>query len=121
MEDPKKSKTGFFAGVKKEFGRVTWPTRKETFKQTVAVLVLSVLLGLMISGLDVGFSTIVQGLSGVRQGAATQTEQQIEETPAEDAGEADTAATEGEAETGATESADTGATDSAEEDTGETD
>ena len=92
MEEAKASKTGFFAGVKKEFGRVTWPTRKETFKQTVAVLVLSLMLGLMISGLDAGFSTIVNALSTARQGQTTQVEEVIEgsteEAPAESTEEA---------------------------------
>ncbi|MBR5969862.1 MAG: preprotein translocase subunit SecE [Lachnospiraceae bacterium] len=102
MEEAKKSKSGFFAGVKKEFGRVTWPTRKETFKQTVAVLLLSVMLGVMISGLDAGFSTIVLSLTSNRQAQTTEVQEQTGEETEE--GEEDAAAE-----------------DSEEEDTGETD
>lgn len=73
MEEAKKnraekaeiSKQSFFKGVRKEFDRVTWPTRADVIKQTIAVLVISVFCGVLISLLDMGFSTIVNALAGI--------------------------------------------------------
>lgn len=48
----KKQKTSWFKGLKAEFGRIVWPDQKSLTKETGAVLVVSVLLGLIISGLD---------------------------------------------------------------------
>ena len=66
MAEEAKKKDSFFKGVKNEFGRITWPTRKDVVKQTFAVVLLSLLIGLAISGLDVGFSSLVNLLSGLR-------------------------------------------------------
>ncbi len=51
-----KKKPSFFKGLKKEFKKVTWPSKEDTAKQTVAVVVVSVILGLIIAFLD----TIIQ-------------------------------------------------------------
>lgn len=45
-------KKDFFKGLKAEFSKVIWPDRETVTKQTVAVLVSSVALGLMIALLD---------------------------------------------------------------------
>lgn len=53
MEDSeKKSKPSFFQGVKMEFDKIVWPDAKATFKQSVAVVVISVVVGLVIAMLD---------------------------------------------------------------------
>ena len=52
-------------GVRKEFARITWPTKPEVFKQTVAVVVISVLAGVFISVLDMGFSAVINALAGI--------------------------------------------------------
>jgi preprotein translocase subunit SecE len=47
MADSAKSeakKESFWKGVKTEFKKIAWPDRKETVKQSVAVLCVSVLL-----------------------------------------------------------------------------
>jgi len=49
-EKPKK--TNFFRGVKQEFKKISWPTRSDVIKQTVVVTVISVVLGLLIAGID---------------------------------------------------------------------
>lgn len=75
MEEAKKNRAearqenaaqGFFKGVRKEFSRIMWPSRSDVVKQTFAVVVLSVLCGLMITLLDTGFSTLINLLSGIR-------------------------------------------------------
>ena len=46
---PKKS---FFKGLKAEFNKIIWPDKDTVGKQTVAVLVCSVALGLIIALMD---------------------------------------------------------------------
>lgn len=48
----KTSKPGFFKGVKSEFKKITWPDKKTMLKQSVAVVSISVVLGLLIAVLD---------------------------------------------------------------------
>lgn len=47
---PKKS---FFKGLKTEFKKIVWPDKETVGKQTVAVITVSVALGLVIALLDV--------------------------------------------------------------------
>ena len=49
-------KTSFFKGVKAEFKKISWPDKTKLLKQSVAVVSISVVLGLIISVLD----TIIQ-------------------------------------------------------------
>lgn len=46
---PKKS---FFNGLKAEFKKIIWPDKKSLTKQTIAVTVISIMLGLVIALLD---------------------------------------------------------------------
>ncbi|MBQ6697047.1 MAG: preprotein translocase subunit SecE [Lachnospiraceae bacterium] len=46
-------KTSFWSGVKSEFKKISWPDRQSTLKQSVAVVTISVVLGLIIAVLDV--------------------------------------------------------------------
>lgn len=46
------AKKSFFKGLKAEFKKVVWPARDTVGKQTVAVVVVSVALGIMIAILD---------------------------------------------------------------------
>ena len=48
----KKQKKSWFKGLKAEFKKVIWPDKKTLAKQTVAVTVLSILLGLIIAIVD---------------------------------------------------------------------
>ena len=45
-------KTSFFKGLKSEFKKITWPDRESTFKQSVAVVAISVVVGVIIAILD---------------------------------------------------------------------
>ncbi len=46
---PKKS---WFEGLKAEFRKIIWPNRQDLVKQTTAVVVVSVVLGIIIALLD---------------------------------------------------------------------
>ena len=48
----KTSKPGFFKGVKSEFKKISWPDKQSTFKQSVAVVAISVVVGVIIAILD---------------------------------------------------------------------
>ena len=45
-------KISFWSGVKAEFGKVVWPNGKSAFRQSVAVIVISVVAGLVIALID---------------------------------------------------------------------
>lgn len=48
----KKAGSPFFKGVKAEFKKIIWPDRQATLKQSVAVVAISVVLGVVIAILD---------------------------------------------------------------------
>ena len=43
---------GWFKGLKAEFTKINWTSRDDVTKQTVAVVVVSVLLGVLIAVID---------------------------------------------------------------------
>ena len=45
-------KIKFFDGVKAEFKKISWPERQSLFKQSVAVVCVSVVMGLIIALFD---------------------------------------------------------------------
>ena len=42
----------FFKGVSNEFKKIVWPTKETLAKETLAVIVISVILGIIIAILD---------------------------------------------------------------------
>ena len=48
----KQTRPGFFKGVKTEFKKITWPDRNSTLKQSIAVVAISVVVGVIIALLD---------------------------------------------------------------------
>ncbi|MEY8337774.1 preprotein translocase subunit SecE [Lachnospiraceae bacterium 62-35] len=48
-EAPKKS---FFQGLRSEYRKIVWPSQETLKKQTIAVMISSVVLGLIIAVLD---------------------------------------------------------------------
>ena len=48
----KKAKPGFFKGVKTEFKKIIWPDRNSTIRQSVAVVAISVVVGVLIAIID---------------------------------------------------------------------
>ena len=51
------NKPGFFKGVKTEFKKITWPTRNQLVKETIAVSVVTLLLGAIIKLVDMVMQT----------------------------------------------------------------
>jgi len=45
-------KSSWFTGLKAEFSKIIWPTKETLAKETTAVVVVSVILGLIITLLD---------------------------------------------------------------------
>ena len=48
----KQARPGFFKGLKAEFKKISWPDRQSTLKQSIAVVVISIVVGLIIAILD---------------------------------------------------------------------
>lgn len=61
----KEKKQGFFKGVKAEFNKISWPDRNETIKQSIAVVAISVVLGVIIAVLDFAFQNGVNFLTSL--------------------------------------------------------
>lgn len=45
-------KTSWFKGMKAEFKKISWPTKAALTKETIAVVFISVLLGVIITVID---------------------------------------------------------------------
>ena len=48
----KTQKKSWFKGLKAEFNKIVWPDRKSLMKETIAVIIVSVLLGAIIAVVD---------------------------------------------------------------------
>ncbi len=49
----------FLKDVKVELKKVSWPTKKETIKYTIIVIVISILTAIFLGGIDYFFSYLV--------------------------------------------------------------
>jgi preprotein translocase subunit SecE len=58
--------TGFFAEVKKEALKVTWPSRKETMMTSVMVVVLSGVMSIFFLVVDGGLSFLSRALINIK-------------------------------------------------------
>ena len=58
----------FFKVVKAEFRKIIWPDRDTLLKQLAAVLVVTVLLGVVIALIDFGFQNLIDLLTGITIG-----------------------------------------------------
>jgi len=52
----------FIREVKVELASVKWPNRQETLRLTMMVVVVSIFVGLYIGGLDIAFTSLIQGI-----------------------------------------------------------
>ncbi|MBP9997543.1 MAG: preprotein translocase subunit SecE [Lachnospiraceae bacterium] len=57
------NKPSFFDGVKAEFGKISWPAKDQLTKQSIAVVIITVIVGLIITLLDTGLQYGVNLLS----------------------------------------------------------
>lgn len=52
--------TAFLKQVHAELKKVKWPSREETIRMTVVVIVVSVILGVYIGALDYGLTKLIE-------------------------------------------------------------
>lgn len=52
VENATKKSAGWFKGLKAEFHKIVWESRETVQKQTIAVLVVSIILGVIIAIID---------------------------------------------------------------------
>lgn len=56
---------GWFKGLKSEFNRIVWDSKEDVTKQTIAVVIISVILGLIITLIDTGLQYGINFLTGL--------------------------------------------------------
>ena len=61
-----KKKVSFWTGLKAEFKKIIWPEQKSVVRQTIAVIVTSVVVGLLIALLDWAIQHGVNFLVGLK-------------------------------------------------------
>ncbi len=54
--------TQYLKETRAEMANIKWPTRKETILHTTLVVLISVLVGLGLSGLDLSFQKVITSL-----------------------------------------------------------
>ena len=59
----KENKPSFFEGVKAEWNKITWPAKEQLTKQSIAVVISTIVLGVIITVLDFGLQYGVSLLS----------------------------------------------------------
>ena len=57
---PQISPAKFFTEVKAELSKVTWPTKDQVIRLTTVVIIISLVVGLFIGGLDFIFTKAVE-------------------------------------------------------------
>ena len=61
----KQSRPSFFKGVKAEFKKIVWPDKQATLKQSIAVVAISVVVGVIIAILDFVINNGVHFLTSI--------------------------------------------------------
>lgn len=61
----KQARPSFFKGVKAEYKKISWPDGQSTLKQSIAVVVISVVMGVLIAVLDYVFQYGVNFLTSL--------------------------------------------------------
>ena len=59
------TKTSWFDGLKSEFRKIIWPDRESVTKQTIAVVAVSVVVGILIAVIDTAVKYGVDFLIGL--------------------------------------------------------
>jgi preprotein translocase subunit SecE len=60
----RKSAFSFVTDTWAEFKKVVWPTRQETVRLTVIVIIITASLGLILGGIDLGFTRLIGIIGG---------------------------------------------------------
>jgi preprotein translocase subunit SecE len=58
----KRSRFAFFGDIIAELRKVTWPSRRDTVRLTIMVIIVCAAVGLFLGALDYGFSELVSKL-----------------------------------------------------------
>jgi len=58
-DNANKTTTSFWKSVKAEFKKIVWPSRNDVIKQTVLIIVVTVILGVIIKFLDTGIQALL--------------------------------------------------------------
>lgn len=90
-KNPFKSIASFFKSVKSEGKKVVWAKPKEVLKNTIIVIVVCVIVGVAIYGVDSLLSLGMKGIKSLADKEPTTVSQEVE-TTAEDVTEAETEA-----------------------------
>ncbi len=61
---PQVNPARFFSEVKAELLKVTWPTKDEVTRLTAVVIIISLVVGLFLGGLDFIFTKVIELLVG---------------------------------------------------------
>ncbi|MDD3184606.1 MAG: preprotein translocase subunit SecE [Anaerostipes sp.] len=65
MENTKKnSKSNWFKELKAEFGRIIWSTKETVAKETTVVVIWTIVIGIIVAILDMGFQYVIKLLVG---------------------------------------------------------
>lgn len=54
--------TTFLKEVREEMSKVTWPSKEQTLQLTVLVVVISLIVGIYVGGLDLVFTSLMDKL-----------------------------------------------------------
>ena len=101
--DNKEKKTSYFKAMRAELKKVTWPTPKELFNNTVAVIVFVVIIALIVFILDFCFDNINKyGITKIQE--KVQSSFKVEEESSEESSDSENnnESTEGEQNTDST-------------------
>ena len=58
----KKSRLSFFSDSVSELRKVHWPSRQEAFRLSMLVLIVCLILGVILGGIDYGFTNLFASL-----------------------------------------------------------
>ena len=57
--------SGYVKGLKTEWKKIVWPTRKELVKKTGVVIAISAVTGILVSLMDMLFQNVVNLITGL--------------------------------------------------------
>jgi preprotein translocase subunit SecE len=60
--EKKRSKFAFISEAISELKKVTWPSRQEAIRLTIIVIIVCIVIGAFLGGIDFGFSQLIDRL-----------------------------------------------------------
>ena len=63
-KEEKGSSVSFSKSLKSEFAKIIWPSKDDLTKQTIAVVCVSIVMGILISLIDMGLGYGITALTG---------------------------------------------------------